>query len=118
MTPPITLVTADKVPTLPVLACIVLTMLAEPAFKSVLAVMTPPITLVTADKVPTLPVLACIVLAMLAEPAFKSVLAVMTPPIKPVLATILSACSLEVNDSVVVTWLLEFSDITYALLDV
>ena len=80
--------------------------------------MVPPITLVTADRVPTLPVLACIVLTMLAEPAFKVVLAVMVPPIKLVLATTFPACNLEVNDSVVVTWLFEFSDITNALLDV
>ena len=77
---PNTRVTADNVPTLPVLACIRPTIFAEaafnaplevrvppstvpttfalPAFRSVLAVSTAPTTLVTADNVPTLPVLA------------------------------------------------------------
>ena len=68
---PITLVTADSVPTFPVLACINTTTLAEPAFKTVFAVMEAPIISVTADNVPTFPVLACIKPNTLAEPALS-----------------------------------------------
>ena len=74
------MVTAERVPTLPVLACIVDTILADTAFRALLEVNVPAITLVTADNVPTLPVLACIVLTMLAVTAFRALLDVRVPP--------------------------------------
>ena len=48
----------------------------------------------------------------------RVLLATKAAVITPVLATILPACNLDVNDSVVVTYEFEFNDITYALLDV
>ena len=71
-----TVVTADKVPTLTVLAFAIPTILADAALMA---------------------------LMMLAEPPDKVVLAVMVPPMNAVFAIIFPACNLVVNVSVVVT---------------